>query len=283
VVSARTDDTAQETPQLERRTLGPRLGLPLFGARSWRIVERNFLVYKRVWIVFAAGMLEPILFLLSIGVGVGGLVGDFTLSDGSTVGYVEFVAPAMLAASAMQGALFDSTFNIFFRLKYAKLYDSMLATPIKPTDVARGEITWALLRGAIYSAVFIVVMLCMGLVRSWWMLLALPATVVIGFGFAGAGMALTTYMRTWQDFEYIELAITPMFLFSATFFPVSSYPDSIEAIVKLTPLYQGVVLCRDLTLGTPGWEAVTAVIYLVAMGVVGQFVAGRRIATLLLK
>jgi lipooligosaccharide transport system permease protein len=189
----------------------------------------------------------------------------------------------MLAASAMQGALFDSTFNIFFRLKYAKLYDSMLATPIKPTDVARGEITWALLRGAIYSAVFIVVMLCMGLVRSWWMLLALPATVVIGFGFAGAGMALTTYMRTWQDFEYIELAITPMFLFSATFFPVSSYPDSIEAIVKLTPLYQGVVLCRDLTLGTPGWEAVTAVIYLVAMGVVGQFVAGRRIATLLLK
>ena len=173
MVSTRTDQTTGQPPQLERRTLGPRLSVSLFGAASWRIVERNFLVYKRSWVVFAAGMFEPVLYLLSIGVGVGGLVGDFTLDDGSTVGYVEFVAPAMLATSAMNGAIFDSTFNIFFRLKYAKLYDAMLATPIKPTDVARGEITWALLRGAIYSAAFIVVMLCMGLVQSWWMLLAL--------------------------------------------------------------------------------------------------------------
>ncbi len=270
-------------PDYERRSLGPRISLPFLGGRPWRIVERNYLVYKRGWFVFVTGMLEPILYLLSIGIGVGGLVGDFTLADGSRVGYVAFVAPAMLAASAMNGALFDSTYNIFFRMKYAKLYDAMLATPIRPTDVARGEITWALLRGAIYSSVFIVVMLALGLVSSWWMLLALPATMLIGFAFAGAGMALTTWMRTWQDFEYIQLSITPMFLFSATFFPLSTYPDAVEAIVRWTPLYQGVVLCREMALGTMGWDAVIAVIYLTTMGLVGLFVAGRRVSTLLLK
>ncbi len=265
-----------------RGVLGLRV-LPLFGATHWRIVERNFVVYKRGWKVFLTGMLEPVLYLLSIGVGVGGLVGDFTLSDGTTVGYVEFVAPAMLASSAMNGALFDSTYNIFFRMKYAKLYDAMLATPIRPTDVARGEITWALLRGGCYSAAFVVVMVAMGLVRSWWMLLALPATLLIGFAFAGAGMALTTWMRSWQDFEYVQLAIMPMFLFSATFYPVSTYPGVVEDIVQLTPLYQGVVLCRSMALGSLGWDCLVAACYLAVMGSTGLYVASRRVGTLLLK
>jgi lipooligosaccharide transport system permease protein len=160
-------------------TLGPRIA-PLFSAGALRVIERNFLVYKRSWLVFFTGLLEPVFYLLSIGVGVSGLVGQFTLSDGTRVGYVEFVAPAMLAASAMNGAIFDSTYNIFFRLKYEKLYDAMLSTPMRPTDIARGEVTWALLRGAIYSAAFIVVMVAMGLVHSWWMLLALPGTLVLG-------------------------------------------------------------------------------------------------------
>lgn len=265
-----------------RRTLGPRV-MPLFGARHWRVVERNFLVYRRSWIVFVTGMLEPILYLLSIGIGVGGLVGHFTLSDGTRVGYVEFVAPAMLAASAMNGALFDATYNIFFRMKYAKLYDSMLATPMRPSDVARGEITWALLRGACYSAVFIVVMLVMGLVSSWWMLLALPVTLLIGFAFAGAGMALTTWMRSWQDFEFVQLTIMPMFLFSATFYPLSTYPDAIQWVVRCTPLYQGVSVLRDMALGTVGLSSLVSLAYLVAMGCLGLFVAGRRLGILLLK
>src|SRR4051794_32121978 len=265
-----------------RGTLGPRV-LPVFHARHWRVVERNFLVYRRSWAVFATGMLEPILYLLSIGIGVGGLVGSFTLSDGTTVGYVEFVAPAMLATSAMNGALFDATYNIFFKMKYAKLYDAMLATPMQPTDVARGEITWALLRGAIYSAVFIVVMLLMGLVSSWWMLLALPTTLLIGYAFAGAGMALTTWMRTWQDFDFVQLAIMPMFLFSATFYPLSTYPSTVGWIVRCTPLYQGVSLLRAMALGTVGWPSLVSVAYLGAMGSVGLVVAGRRVGTLLLK
>lgn len=266
----------------DRRTLGLRV-LPVLGGNSWRMVERNFLVYRRMWVVFLTGMLEPVLYLLSIGVGVGGLVGDFRLGDGRAVSYVEFVAPAMLAASAMNGALFDATYNIFFRMKYAKLYDAILATPLRPADIARGEITWALLRGATYSAVFIVVMVVMGLVQSWWMLLALPATLLIGFAFAGAGMALTTWMRSWQDFEFVSLAIMPMFLFSATFYPLATYPDAVQDIVRWTPLYQGVVLCRGMALGSMSWDAVVAVAYLGALGLAGVYVASRRLGILLLK
>jgi lipooligosaccharide transport system permease protein len=167
-------------------------------------------------------------------------------------------------------------------MKYAKLYDAMLATPLRPGDVARGEITWALLRGACYSAVFIVVMLAMGLVESWWMVLALPTTLLIGYAFAGAGMALTTWMRSWQDFEFVQLAIMPMFLFSATFYPLSTYPDAMRWLVELTPLYHGVALMRGLTTGLLSWSMLVDVAYLAALGALGVVVAARRLERLLL-
>jgi lipooligosaccharide transport system permease protein len=255
--------------------------LRLGGGRH--IVERNFVMYRRSWVVFLSGFFEPVFYLLSIGVGVAQLVGDFTLSDGTRIGYAAFVAPAMLASSAMNGAVFDSTYNIFFRMKYAKLYDSMLATPLRPWDVATGEVTWALLRGACYSAMFILVMLIMGLVSSWWAMLALPASVLIGFAFAGAGMALTTFMRSWQDFEFVQLAIIPMFLFSATFYPVETYPGAIRWLVEITPLYQGVVLERAFTTGAVGWSLLINAFYLAAMGTLGMYVASRRLGKLLLK
>lgn len=257
--------------------------LPFLAPGSLRVVERNYLVYRGRLAVFLAGMLEPVLYLVSIGVGVGALVGDFTLADGRTVHYVAFVAPAMLATSAMNGTILDATYNFFFRLKYLKLYDAMLATPMRPFDIAQGEVTWALLRGACYSASFIAVMVVMGLVQSWWIVLALPATMLIGFAFAGAGLALTTWMRSWQDFEYVTLAIVPMFLFSATFYPLSTYPGAVQEIVRWTPLYQGVVLTRGMSLGTVGWDWLVAVVYLAAMGGVGLYVASRRVGTLLLK
>jgi lipooligosaccharide transport system permease protein len=267
---------------LERTALGLRL-TPTIGVGMWRLIERNYRAYRSTWWVFVSGMVEPILYLLSIGIGVGGLVGDFTLSDGSQVGYVEFVAPAMLATSAMNGAIMDATYGVFFKIRYGKLYEGILTTPMKPFDVARGEILWSLLRGACYSLVFITVMVGMGLVESWWFVLALPATMLIGFAFAGAGMALTTWMKSWQDFEYIQLAIVPMFLFSATFFPLETYPDGVQTIVSVTPLYQGVVLCRDMSLGTMGWDSVIAAGYLALMGSVGLAIASRRVGTLLLK
>ncbi|TWD73414.1 lipooligosaccharide transport system permease protein [Kribbella amoyensis] len=257
--------------------------LPVRLGAGRHLVERNYLVYRRSWVVFVSGFFEPVFYLLSIGIGVAQLVGDFTLADGTVIGYAAFVAPAMLASSAMNGAIFDSTYNIFFRMKYARLYDSMLATPLRPWDVATGEVTWALLRGACYSAMFIVVMLVLGLIESWWAVLALPVAVLIGFAFAGAGMALTTFMRSWQDFEFVQLIIMPMFLFSATFYPVETYPGAIRWLVQLTPLYQGVALERALTTGTVGWTMILNALYLAAMGALGLYVASRRLGRLLLK
>lgn len=246
------------------------------------IVYRNLVVYRRSWLVFVTGFLEPVFYLFSIGIGVGKLIEGFEV-DGQLVRYAAFVAPGMLAASAMNGAVFDATFNVFFRLKYAKLYDQILATPRTVGDVARGEISWALLRGGIYSAAFLLVMLAMGLIDSWWAVLALPATLLIGFAFAAICMALTTFMRSWQDFEYVTLATLPMFLFSATFFPLTAFPTWLQWIVQCTPLYRSVVLCRELTTGHLTIGSAVSVLYLIALGLIGTLLTRRRLATLLLK
>jgi lipooligosaccharide transport system permease protein len=188
----------------------------------------------------------------------------------------------MLAASAMNGSLLDSTFNFFFKLKYNKLFDQMLATPLTTMDIARGELSWSLLRGGTYSAAFLLVMVAMGLVSSWWAVLVVPAALLIGLAFGGVCMALTTYMRSWQDFEFVALTTLPMFLFSATFFPVSAFPAAVRWVVEVTPLYRGVVLCRELTTGALSWGSAFSVVYLVAMGLVGLMVVRRRLDRLLL-
>ena len=257
-----------------RGTLGGRGGIHL--------IERHARVYRHTWLVLASGFVEPLFYLLSIGVGIGELVGKVSF-DGHAVGYTSFVAPALLATSAMNGAIFDSTFNIFFRLKYAKLYDAALATPMRSGDVALGEIGWALLRGGLYACAFMVIMLALGLVHSIWAVLSIPVALLIGFAFAAAGMAATTFMRSWQDFEYVTLATLPMFLFSTTFYPLSVYARPIQVIVDWTPLYQGIVLLRSLTLGYVSAGLLWHVVYLAVMGAVGLAVAGRRISRLLLQ
>jgi lipooligosaccharide transport system permease protein len=253
------------------------------GAGMGRVVlERNIVVGRRLWRLMLSGFVEPVLYLFSLGVGLGALIGDVPVGGGRSVSYPVFVAPALLAASAMNGAVYDSTFNVFWKLKYGKLYDAMLATPLGPRDVALGEVAWAQLRGAIYAAMFVVVMLLAGVVTSWWALLALPAAVVVGLAFAGLGMAATTYMRSWQDFELVNLAVLPMFLFSATFYPLSTYPEALQWVVRLTPLYHAVSLVRSLTLGTIDVGVLGHLAYLAALGIAGLLVAARRLERLLL-
>jgi lipooligosaccharide transport system permease protein len=245
------------------------------------LVVRNFITYRSAWPVFATGFFEPVFYLFSIGVGVGQLIEGFEL-NGQMVSYAAFVAPGMLAAAAMNGSLYDSTFGIFFKLRYDKVYDGVLATPMRPINVATGELVWCLLRSGIYSLGFLLVMAAMGLVDSWWAVLAWPATWLVGFGFAGAGMALTTFMKSWQDFEYIQLAIIPMFLFSATFFPITAFGGSLRWLVEATPLYRGVALCRELATGTVSVDSAVSVVYLLVMGTVGLILASRRFDKLLL-
>jgi len=255
----------------------------LGGRGSAHLIERHARVYRHTWGVLISGFFEPIFYLLSIGVGLGKLVGTVAGPNGHPVGFASFVAPALLATSAMNGAVFDSTFNVFFRLKYAKLYDAALATPMRADDIALGEVGWALIRGGLYAVAFMVVMLAMGLVHSVWAVAAVPAALLIGFAFAGAGMAATTFMRSWQHFEFVTLATLPMFLFSTTFYPLGVYPRAVQIVVEATPLYQGVTLMRALTLGAVEPSLLWGVAYLGIMGVAGLLIAGRRIGRLLLK
>ncbi len=264
------------------QTLASAFPVPAGAGMPRVLVERNILAFRRGWVLLLSGFVEPVFYLFSLGVGLGALVQTVTTDSGQEVPYAVFVAPALLAASAMNGAIFDSTFNVFFKLKYARLYDSVLATPLGPRDVAVGEITWALMRGALYSAAFLVVAALAGFVTSWWALLALPGAVLIGFAFASVGMFATTYMRSWVDFDYVTLAIQPMFLFSATFYPLSAYPDGLRRIVEWTPLYQGVAMERALLLGEVGPGLLVPVDYLVVMGLLGVLGSARRIEKLLL-
>jgi lipooligosaccharide transport system permease protein len=233
--------------------------------------------------MLASGLAEPLFYLLSIGVGLGRLVGAVTGPGGHRIGYVAFVAPALLATSCMNGAIFDSTFNVYVRLKYAKLYDAVLATPMRAGDVALGEIGWALLRGTLYAAAFMLVMLALGLLRSPWAVVALPVGVLTGFAFAATGMAATTFMRSWQDFDYIILASTPLFLFSTTFYPLGVYPRALQLVVECTPLFQAVTLMRGLVLGAVGPGLLWRAGYLALMGAGGLYLAGRRVSRLLLR
>ncbi len=253
------------------------------GRRAGLLIERNLMVYRRGWLVIVSGFFEPLFYLLSIGLGIGALVGAVPVGEGRAIPYTIFVAPALLASSAMNGAIYDWTFNVFFKLKYAKTYDAILATPVGVGDVALGEIGWALIRGALYAGTFLLVMLAMGLVLSPWAILAFPAALLIGFAFGAVGMAATSFMRTWNDFELIQLVILPLFLFSATFFPLTTYPEPIRLLVELTPLYHGVDLVRGLTTGALEPGMLVHVAYLAGMGLVGLAITSRRLERLLLK
>ncbi len=254
----------------------------VFGSRRFRhIFARNVMVYRRGWIMLVSGFFEPFFYLLSIGIGLNRLVGPLDI-NGVIVPYTAFVAPGLLASSAMNGAIFDSTFNIFFKLKIAKTYEAILSTPLGVGDVALGELSWSLARSGLYSGAFMVVMAGLGYVFSPWVILCWPGALLISYAFAGAGMAATTYMRSWQDFDLVSLAIIPLFLFSATFYPITVYPGWLQVVVRCTPLYQGVALLRGFDLGIFGWALVGHAAYLLLMGTVGLVATARRLARLVL-
>jgi lipooligosaccharide transport system permease protein len=262
----------------------PLSGLFTLGSRRARfLVERNIYVYRHTWIVLLSGFFEPLFYLGSIGFGLGALVGTVNGPGGQPISYQLFVAPALLGSAAMNGAIAEGTFNFFFKLRYNKTFESVLSTPLSPGDVAVGELVWALIRGGIYAIAFLIVMAVLGLVVSPWVVLAVPGALLIGFAFGAVGMAATSFMRTWQDFDLIQLVILPLFLFSGTFYPLDTYPDALRFVVQLTPLYQGVDLLRSLVVGHLDPSLLVHVAYLAVMGIVGLAIVARRLDKLLLK
>ncbi len=247
-------------------------------SRAHKLIERNIIYYRRGWTVILSGFFEPVFYLLGIGFGLGSLVGDV-----GDIPYAAFVAPGLMATAAMNGAILDSTFNLFFKLNYQKTYDAILATPLGPADIAVGEVGWALMRGLLYAIAFLVVMLLLGLVLSPLGLLMVPGALLIGLAAAAMGTAATTFMRSWKDFDLITVVIMPMFLFSGTFYPISVYPDWLETVVELTPLYRGVHMLRAFSTGEVDAMVLVDIAYLTIMGLVGVAITARRLRGLLLK
>jgi lipooligosaccharide transport system permease protein len=252
------------------------------GSRGRLLFERNLMVYRRTWMIIFSGLFEPLFYLFSMGIGLGHFVGKVPGPGGRLVDYSSFIAPALLASAAMNGAVYDSS-NVFWKLKYNKVYDAVMSTPVGPADVTVGETSWALFRGFLYAVSFMVVAGALGLIESWWGLVALPGAILIGFAFAGMGVAAITFFRTWQDFELLALVQLPMFLFSATFFPISTYPHALQWVVRFSPLYHAIQLLRSLTLGTVGWPQLLDAGYLLVLGIAGVYLAQRRLGKALLK
>jgi len=257
-------------------------GYAFAGSRGRLLFERNLMVYRNTWMIIFSGVFEPLFYLFSMGIGLGHFVGKVPGPGGRLVDYSSYVAPALLASAAMNGAIYDAS-NVFWKMKYNKVYDAVLATPIGPADVTVGETAWALFRGFLYAVSFMVVAGVLGLIESPWGLLALPSAVLIGFAFAGMGVAAITFFRTWQDFELLGLVQLPMFLFSATFFPITTYPSALQWVVRFSPLYHAIELLRGLTLGALGWTQLLDAGYLFGLGVIGVYVAQRRLGRALLK
>ena len=255
----------------------------LWSGNPWAVVQRGLIAARSSsWVVVLSGFFEPVFYLFSLGIGLGMLIENVETSSGMEVSYAAFIAPALLAVSAMNGAIYDSTWNVFFKLNYGKLYEGQLSTSLGPLDVALGEILYALLRGLVYATGFMILMQFAGLNLAPTAILALPAVVLIAFGFASLGMAVTSYMKTFQHMDWINMVLLPMFLFSATFYPITVYPEAVQAIVMALPLWHGVELIRGLTTGALSIAMLGHVLYYVVMIAVGLIFTTTRLRKLFL-
>jgi lipooligosaccharide transport system permease protein len=261
-----------------------RMGAKHYAGRSHVILERSLVALKSSnWFPVVSGFLEPLLYLFSFGYGVGTLIGDIQVSNGQVVSYAMFIAPGLLATSAMNGAIYDSTWNVYFKLHEGKIYHGMLATSLGPLDVALGEILTALLRGFAYAVGFMAVATPMGLIPSWWGVLAIPAAVLIAFGFASIGMAITSYFKSYQQMGLINISLLPIFLFSGSFYPLSVFPEWAQIIIKTLPLWHAIEMVRNLSLGIINLSLLGHIAYFVVMVVVGLFFTTKRLNALFMR
>ncbi len=256
----------------------------LYGRNARAVIERGFRVIARQnWMILVSGFFEPVLYLLAMGLGLGALVGQVAGPGGSTIPYTAYIAPALLATSAMNGAIYDSTWNVFFKLRFAKLYQAMLQTSLGPMDVALGEIFLALFRGFLYACGFMLVMLVMGLVTSPWALLMVPVALLIAVGFASVGMAVTSYLKSFQQMDVINFVMLPMFLFSATLYPIEVFPEAIQWFIKAMPLWHGVELMRHLAVGFVSGATLGHALYFLLMTIFGVWFSTTRLRALFLR
>ena len=252
--------------------------------RAWAVLERGFRTWRGGnWLIIVTGFFEPLFYLAAMGFGMGSLVGEVRGPNGVAMSYAAFVAPAMMATSAMNGAIYDSTWNVFFKMKISRTYQAMLATSLGPFDVALGEIGMALFRGFVYAVGFTAVITALGLTSSWWALAMIPVALLVALGFAALGMGLTSYFTKFQQMDVLTLAMMPMFLFSATMVPLETYPVAVQWLIMALPLWHGVELMRQLSLGVFTPWAWAHLVYFLALSLAGITFTTRRLRKLFLR
>lgn len=276
--------TPAPMPEIVSRLARPRPFSADYSGNARAVIQRGFkAVLTQNWIIVVSGFFEPLLYLFAMGFGLGGMIGTVPGPGGTEIPYVQFIAPALLASSAMNGAIYDSTWNVFFKLRFAKLYQAMVQTPLGPMDVALGEIFMALLRGLLYAIGFMAVLYGLGIVSGLTPLLMVPAAVLVAFGFASFGMGVTSYMKTFQQMDLINFVMLPMFLASSTLFPITLLPGWVQGVVMSLPLWHGIELMRQLASGifTPLFPLHVG--YFLVMTVAGLWFTTRRLRKLFLR
>jgi lipooligosaccharide transport system permease protein len=266
---------------------GPdRGGVPSVDAPAWstisRVIEHRAYQYRRTFRASLFGSFGiPALFLAAMGFGLGGYVDRSADAVLNGVSYLQFLAPGLLASSLMQTGSFEASFPILGGLQWSKIFHAMVATPLRGRDVALGNLAWIALRLTLVGAIFAFVIVLFGASRSPLIVLAVPVAVLTGIAFAAPIAAFTATQRTPDRFAALfRFGITPLFLFSGTFFPIESLPSFLQPVAWLSPLWHGVAVCRALMLGTIGDELLLAVVHvavLVAITVVGCYAAIRTI------
>ncbi|MGI8999684.1 MAG: ABC transporter permease [Candidatus Limnocylindria bacterium] len=245
---------------------------------SGRVWQRNWLVYKRLWHrSLAFGFLQPVLFLTAMGIGIGALLTPASLEAFGGVPYIDWLGPGLLAAMSMQTATFESTYPIMNKIMWGRNYEAMLSTPVGIRSILFGELAWATFRIGSLAAVFLVVLVVFGIVRTPLAILAVPFAMLIGTAFAACLIAFTATQKNDVGFSAIfRFVINPLFLFSGTFFPLTNLPEPLRAVAWATPLFHGVELVRGSILDQ--LDPLTAplhIAYLLIMFGVGAWFAER--------
>jgi lipooligosaccharide transport system permease protein len=248
----------------------------------WDLSVRAFrcwlVMYRRTWrSSIWSSVFGPLFYLGAMGYGLGSLVDKHGTASLGGVPYPVFVAPAVLAVQAMNSGLSNAMFPVFGGIHWNKIYIAARATMLRPADIYRGHLLFITMRIAMNSACFVVVMAAFGLVKSWWAVLLLPASVLLGAAFAAPIAAWAVTLRVQTPMNYvIRFGSVPLMLFSGTFFPVSQLPGWLRPIAYATPLWHGAALCRSLSLGTVTvGSAAIHVGYLVAMTAIGLWAGNR--------
>jgi len=245
------------------------------------VLEHRLLEYRRTFrgSVFNS-FLSPVLFLAAMGVGVGTYVDNTGSAALGGVPYLAFLAPGLLAASAMQTAAGESTFPILAAIVWVRQFPAMLATPISIRDIVLGQIGYFAVRLVLVATIFVAVVIALGAASSPLIVLAIPAAVLTGLAFATPISAFSATIRDGAEFNLLfRFVITPLFLFSGTFFPIEQLPEPLRLVAWITPLYQGVALTRGLALGTlTAPDAAVHVTYLAVLAVAGAFVFERALS-----